>query len=128
MMTNYFDTRWKKTDYWYYDGLFPKLKEDAPDWVKESYDNYMRQHHEKFGKKNVHKNGKRWLFCDCVTSTKVPLRLLKKGWKPNRRYLTNDEYSIPGNYWQYIIIELLRNGYIIVIDSKIQKMVFIGEI
>lgn len=56
MMTNYFDTRWKKTNYWYYDGLFPKLKEDAPDWVKESYDNYMRQHHEKFGKKNTNEN------------------------------------------------------------------------
>lgn len=27
---------------------------------------------------------------------------LKKGEKPDRRFLTNDEYSIPENYWQYI--------------------------
>ena len=25
---------------------------------------------------------------------------LKKGEKPDRRYLINDEYSIPENYWQ----------------------------
>lgn len=37
---------------------------------------------------------------------------LKKGEKPDRRYLTNDEYSIPENYWQYIIIGLLKEGYI----------------
>ena len=57
-MTN-FDTRWKKSNFWYYDGLFPKLKENALDWVKESYDNYMRQHHEKFGKKNTNENDKK---------------------------------------------------------------------
>lgn len=46
---------------------------------------------------------------------------LKKGEKPDRRYLINDEYSIPENYWQYIIIGLLRDGYIVGINPENTK-------
>ena len=48
-MTNKYDMRWKKGDYHYYENLIPKLKDDAPQWVVESYNHYMQQLHDEFG-------------------------------------------------------------------------------
>ena len=37
---------------------------------------------------------------------------LKRGEKPEVCYLRASRYSIPGNYWQYIVISLISEGYI----------------
>lgn len=42
-MTNKYDLRWKKGDYHYSENLIPKLKDDAPQWVVDSYNHYMQQ-------------------------------------------------------------------------------------
>lgn len=47
-MTNKYDLRWKKGDYHYYENLIPKLKDDAPQWVVDSYNHYMQQLREEF--------------------------------------------------------------------------------
>lgn len=47
-MTNKDDLRWKKGDYHYYENLIPKLKDDAPQWVVDSYNHYMQQLREEF--------------------------------------------------------------------------------
>jgi len=43
-----FDLRWKKDKKWLtYDELGMRVpREDAPDYVKESYENYLRQNEE----------------------------------------------------------------------------------
>ncbi len=46
---------------------------------------------------------------------------LKKGEKPDRGRLSEKEYSIPSNYWQYIIIGLLKDGYIAGINPQQTK-------
>ena len=51
-MTNYFDLEWKKSDYYYYENMVPKLKDNAPKWVVDSYNHYMEQLKERYGKKN----------------------------------------------------------------------------
>ena len=48
-MTNKYDMRWKQGDYHYYENLIPKLKDDAPQWVVDSYNHYMQQLHDEFG-------------------------------------------------------------------------------
>lgn len=47
-MTNKYDLRWKKGDYHYSENLIPKLKDDAPQWVVDSYNHYMQQLREEF--------------------------------------------------------------------------------
>lgn len=47
-MTNKYDMRWKQGDYHYYENLIPKLKDDAPQWVVDSYNHYMQQLREEF--------------------------------------------------------------------------------
>lgn len=37
---------------------------------------------------------------------------LKRGEKPEVCYLRASRYSIPENYWQYILISLINEGYI----------------
>ena len=49
-MTNKYDMRWKKGDYHYYENLIPKLKDDVPQWVRDSYNNYRKQIEKKYGK------------------------------------------------------------------------------
>lgn len=42
-----FDVYWKTNkDWYYYDGLVPKLKENAPEAAKESFEHYKRQKKE----------------------------------------------------------------------------------
>lgn len=39
-----FDVYWKSNKEWYfYDGLVPKLKEDAPEEAKKSFEHYLQQ-------------------------------------------------------------------------------------
>lgn len=39
-----FDVYWKSNKDWYfYDGLVPKLKEDAPEEAKKSFEHYLKQ-------------------------------------------------------------------------------------
>ena len=52
-MTNFFDLEWKKSKYYYYENMVPKLKENAPEWVVDSYNHYMEQLKERYGKKNA---------------------------------------------------------------------------
>ena len=40
------DLRWKTRDY-YYDNYIPRLKEDVPQWVRDSYNNYRKKDGEK---------------------------------------------------------------------------------
>lgn len=35
---------------------------------------------------------------------------LKKGERPDKDLLNEDEYSIPKQYWEYILISLLNDG------------------
>lgn len=39
------DLYWKKNREWYYydDNLVPRIREDAPEEAKKSYENYMKQ-------------------------------------------------------------------------------------
>ena len=37
---------------------------------------------------------------------------LKKGEKPEKALLNEDEYSIPKRYWEYVLLSLLEEGYI----------------
>ena len=39
------DLRWKTRDY--YDNYIPRLKEDVPQWVRDSYNNYRKKDREK---------------------------------------------------------------------------------
>lgn len=42
-----FDVYWKSNKEWYeYDGLVPKLKEDAPKEAQESFEHYLQQKKE----------------------------------------------------------------------------------
>ena len=59
-MTNYFDLEWKKSDYYYYENMVPKLKDNAPKWVVDSYNHYMEQLKERYCNKNrliINKSG-----------------------------------------------------------------------
>lgn len=47
-MNNKCDMRWKKGDYHHYENLMPKLKDDAPQWVVDSYNHYMQQQREEY--------------------------------------------------------------------------------
>lgn len=48
-MNQSIDLRWKIGEY-YYDNYVPKLKDDVPQWVHDSYDNYRKQIEQKYGK------------------------------------------------------------------------------
>lgn len=40
----YYDMLWMKDSKWYYyDGLVPVIREDAPEKVKRSFENYLQQ-------------------------------------------------------------------------------------
>ena len=52
-MDNSWDLKWKKGNYHYYENLVPKLKDNAPKWVVDSYNHYMEQLKERYGNKNV---------------------------------------------------------------------------
>lgn len=42
-----FDVYWKSNKDWYfYDGFVPKLKEDAPEGAKKSFEHYLQQKRE----------------------------------------------------------------------------------
>lgn len=42
-----FDVYWKSNKDWYfYDGFVPKLKEDAPEEAKKSFEHYLQQKRE----------------------------------------------------------------------------------
>lgn len=44
------DIYWKTNKDWYfYDGLVPKIKDDAPEEAKESYQHYLQQKKELYG-------------------------------------------------------------------------------
>lgn len=49
-MNKNIDLRWKTGDYYYYDNYVPKLKDDVPQWVRDSYNNYRKQIEKKYGK------------------------------------------------------------------------------
>ncbi len=54
---------------------------------------------------------------------------LKKGQKPDRENLTAAIYSIPENYWQYILYNLYGEGYVAGIKSMPTKEgLVIGDI
>lgn len=46
---------------------------------------------------------------------------LKKGERPDKDLLNEDEYSIPKQYWEYILISLLNDGYISGINPRNTK-------
>ena len=46
---------------------------------------------------------------------------LKKGERPEKEFLTENQYSIPKNYWEYILISLLNDGYLSGINPQSTK-------
>lgn len=46
---------------------------------------------------------------------------LKRGEKPEKAFLSKDEFSIPKNYWDYILLSLLNEGYIAGINPQNTK-------
>lgn len=54
-MNDSWDLKWGKGDYHCYDNLVPKLKDNAPEWVVESYKHYIEQLKERYGNKDIKK-------------------------------------------------------------------------
>lgn len=43
------DLKWLNSEYSYFEDCIPKLKENAPDWVVDSYNHYMEQLKRRYG-------------------------------------------------------------------------------
>lgn len=88
-MTNKYDMRWKQGDYHYYENLIPKLKDDAPQWVVDSYNHYRQQLREEFSDRNGMMKKRSMLISYNVTQDALQCNSHKAWYNKGRRSLWN---------------------------------------
>ena len=62
----------------------------------------------------IYRYEKRWLLCNCIENIGLSLYAIKNGENTNPDFIKNDGFlfKINERYWNYIIVHLLKGGYI----------------